>query len=289
MTTVAIASKPTPAAVLSRRGALAAALTVAVAALGTAPARAHDTWLLPDQPKVDAGQPVTFAITSGMAFPAEETAIDDERVARSAVRLAGAQEPFAGQREGERALHLSVVLARTGIATAWVELRPRSIELTPDQVSHYVEEIGAPAEVLARWQAMPEPRRWREAYRKHTKTFVRVGEAAEDRSWSEPVGSPVELVPEQDPTALTAGDELTILLLRGGAPAAGANVALVHAGGERAVVRATDAGGRVTFPLARAGWYLIRSTHLRPADAADLEWEADFATLTVRVGERTRR
>ena len=289
MTRTAVAARPAPAAVRSRRGALAAALSVAVAALGTAPARAHDTWLLPDQAKVEAGRPVTFAITSGMAFPAEETAIDDERVARSGVRLAGAQEQFASQREGERALHLTTVLARAGIATAWVELRPRSIELTPDQVSHYVEEIGAPPELLARWQAMPEPRRWREAYRKHTKTFVRVGEPAGDRSWSEPVGSPVELVPEQDPTALTAGDELTVLLLRGGAPAAGANVALVHAGGERALIRATDAGGRVTFPLASAGWYLMRSTHLRPAGAADLEWEADFATLTVRVGERSGR
>ena len=270
-----------PRVVALRRAGAVAALLASVAA---APARAHDTWLLPAQAKAAAGGSVTFAMTSGMAFPAEDTAIDADRVARSGLRLAGAQQPFARLDGSEHALKLTAPLERPGVATVWVELRPRTIELTADQVAHYVEEVGAPPEVLARWQATPEPRRWREAYRKHAKTFVRVGEPAGDRTWAESVGSPVELVPEQDPTALAAGGELTVRLLRDSAAAAGANVALVRAGEEQAVVRATDAEGRVTFSLPRAGWYLLKSTYLRPAAGGDLDWEAVFATLTFEVG-----
>jgi uncharacterized GH25 family protein len=270
-----------PRAAVLRRTAAVAALLAAVAA---APAWAHDTWLLPAQAKARAGGPVTFAMTSGMAFPAEDAAIDADRVARSGVRLAGAQQPFARLDASEHALKLTAPLERPGIATVWVELRPRTIELKPDQVAHYVEEVGAPPDVLARWQATPEPRRWREAYRKHAKTFVRVAEPpAGDRSWAEPVGSPAELVPEQDPTALVAGGELTVRLLRDGAPATGANVALVRAGEEQAVVRATNAEGKVTFSLPRGGWYLLKSTYLRPAAGGELDWEADFATLTFEV------
>jgi uncharacterized GH25 family protein len=261
----------------------AAAVAALLAGVAAAPARAHDTWLLPDQVKATAGGSATFAMTSGMAFPAEDSAIDADRLTRSGVRLAGAQQAFARLDGSEHALKLTAPLERPGVATVWVELRPRTMELTPDQVAHYVEEVGAPPEVLARWQATPEPRRWREAYRKHAKTFVRVGQPSGDRSWAEPVGSPVELVPEHDPTALVAGGDLTVRLLRDGAPATGANVALVRAGEEQAVVRATDAEGKVTFSLPHGGWYLLKSTYLRPAAAGELDWEADFATLTFEV------
>ena len=44
------------------------------------------------------------------------------------------------------------------------------------------------------------------------KTFVRVGESGADRSWEQPVGIALEIVPAKDPTALRAGDELTVRL-----------------------------------------------------------------------------
>ena len=35
---------------------------------------AHDTWLLPQSMRVPVGQPVQLALTSGMAFPADDFA-----------------------------------------------------------------------------------------------------------------------------------------------------------------------------------------------------------------------
>jgi hypothetical protein len=159
-----------------------ALLTTAIGLAGVAwPLRAHDTWLLPAQARVQPRTSVSLGITSGMDFPKDESAIAADRVGRSGVRLGGAERPFARKEEGEHALRLTVELTRPGIATAWVELKPRTIDLTPDDVAHYLEEIGAPAAVLSRWQAMPEPRRWRESYRKHVKSFVRVGDGPSDR------------------------------------------------------------------------------------------------------------
>ena len=259
-------------------------LSVAIGLAGVAsPVRAHDTWLLPAQARVQPGASVSLGMTSGMEFPKDDSAIAANRVGRSGVRLGGTERPFARQEEGEHSLRLAAELPRPGIATAWIELEPRTIDLTPDDVAHYLEEIGAPAAVLAGWQAMPEPRRWRESYRKHVKTFVRVGDGASDRSWAEPVGSPLELVPEQDPTALRPGDQLTVRLLRGGAPAPGLGVAMVRAGETAAVHRQTGADGRASFALEHDGWYLVRATDVRPATDKNLDWESDFATLTLEV------
>ena len=280
-------SRAVSVSLAGRRYAWSRSVSLLVVAIGLAgvasPVRAHDTWLLPAQSRVEPGASVSLGMTSGMDFPKDESAIAANRVGRSGVRVGDAERPFARQEEGEQALRLAVELPRPGIATAWIELAPRTIDLTPDDVAHYLEEIGAPAAVLARWQAMPEPRRWRESYRKHVKTFVRVGDGASDRSWAEPVGSPLELVPEQDPTAFRAGDQLTVRLLRGGAPASGLTVAMVRAGEPAAVHRQTGADGRASFTLEHEGWYLVRATDVRPATGKDLDWESDFATLTLEV------
>jgi len=269
----------------SRIVGVPAALAVALwLGLAGSVALAHDTWLLPAAAQAKPGGSLALAMTSGMAFPQEESPIRPDRIARSGVRLAGRELPLGGLKEGEKALALVAELGRPGVATFWLDLHPRTLDLTAEDVEHYLEEIGAPPAVRARWQAAPEPRRWRESYSKHVKTFVRVGAAADDRSWAEPVGSALELVPERDPTALLAGDELVMRLLRNGAPAAGVTVGLLRAGDAKSVDRATGDDGRVTFTVAAAGWYLLRSTDLRPASGADLDWESDFATMTFEVG-----
>jgi hypothetical protein len=45
----------------------------------------------------------------------------------------------------------------------------------------------------------------------------------------------------------------------------------------------TDAAGRATVPLPRAGRWLLRATLLRRAGDPALDWESDFATLVVAV------
>ena len=243
-------------------------------------ARAHDTWLLPASSQAKPGNSLRLEMTSGMAFPKRESPIKPDRIASQGVRLGGRRLPFDDPRVNKKELILTATLDRPGVATFWLDLHPRTLELTAEDVEHYFEEIGASAAVRERWQSAPEPRRWRESYTKHVKTFVRVGTPGSDRSWSEPVGSAFELVPERDPTGLRAGDELVVRLLRNGAPAAGVTVGLLRAGETKSVDRPTGDDGRVTFTIGAAGWYLLRSTDLRPASGPDLDWESDFATLT---------
>jgi len=69
-----------------------------------APAVAHDTWLLPARHAVPAGTTVVLDLTSGMAFPAPETAIKPDRIARAACRLAGKTFDIAGRSAGPRSV-----------------------------------------------------------------------------------------------------------------------------------------------------------------------------------------
>ena len=244
---------------------------------------AHDTWLLPTRFAVEAGGSCRLEMTSGMAFPALDSAIRPDRVTRAALRLNGSIAAIRDLHPGRRALELSARPLGEGVAALWVELAPKALELSEAQVEEYLQEIGMAGTIGPKWRNLPSPKRWRETYRKHAKTFVRVGAAKGDASWSEPVGMALELVPEADPTSLAAGAILPIRLLRNGEPLAGLAVAVDRGGPNCRTFQTTDAEGRARLTLDLAGKWLLTATDLRQS-ASGSGWESDFTTLTLEVG-----
>ena len=164
-------------------------LVVSVPAL----AFAHDTWLLPTQAAVAVGEPVLLEMTSAMKFPLPEVPPKPERIVRSGLRLGGTTLALAPLEGGGKALRLSAPAKLEGVATAWAESLPREIDMKPAQVDHYLAEVGA-TEAREQWTKGGRGP-WHEKYVKYTKSFVRVGGPREDRSWAEPVGLSLEIVP----------------------------------------------------------------------------------------------
>src|SRR5688572_7446842 len=108
-----------------------ARLIAATCVLGLVSARlpAHDTWL-----SSVAGGPadkaLRFHLTSGGAFPAPEHAIERERVATSGLRVGGQARPLSPLARQADVLVFQAVPGAAGLATAWVALRERVLDLT---------------------------------------------------------------------------------------------------------------------------------------------------------------
>jgi uncharacterized GH25 family protein len=248
-----------------------------------APAGAHDTWLLPGAFAVRAGGSVELAMTSGMGFPKNESPVAPDRIARSGFRAGGGsgELKIEGTRDG--ALRLSAVLSQAGVATLWAVSRPRTLDLKPDQVAHYLEEIGQADTVGKAWEARGRPA-FKETYSKATKTFVRVGTTSGKPLWQDPVGLPLELVPVSDPTAIKAGDTFVLRLLWEGKPLDTVKVAALGPDGKPQMLR-PDAAGRVSFAISRPGPWLFKATRLTESAKRPNEWESEFTTLTVEAGK----
>lgn len=263
-----------------------AAIAFVFTLAGSAPA--HDTWIGPRSFRATPGGTVVIELTSGMNYPALEYAIKPERVAVASMRLGGRVSTIDARVSTKRSLSLRTRASLEGIATIWTSLEPKALDLTPAQVEGYLDEIGASDEVRKAWATSPEPKVWHETYAKHAKTFVRVGRADGDRSWADPVGMRLEIIPEVDPTALKSGDEIVVRVLRNGAVAAGFAVGLVGPNGKSVDLRRTDLDGRVAFRLVSAGRWLLRGTDLRVADVDTGTWESDFTTLTLEAAGTNR-
>jgi hypothetical protein len=248
-------------------------------AFAAAPVAAHDTWLLP-RPGAPAGM-VEFDLTSAGTFPAPESVVAADRIARSGLRLAGRSEPLQPAGHDDKALRLRSRTAGVGLATAWIETRPLTLVLNEGELAHYLEDIGAEA-IRAEWKAAGL-RSWRESYVKLAKSLVHVGGPSADASWAEPVGLELEIVPERDPTTLRPDETLGVRVLFRGQPLAGQPVAAVRGGGGSGL-RRTDAQGRVSFALDLAGPWMVRATRLERASRPEADWRSWFSTLTFDLG-----
>lgn len=266
----------------SRHLALPAAFLFAAVPLVSA----HDTWLIPAKFHIAPGETTTLDLTSGMAFPKLDVGPKPERIRAIVCRLAGRTFEVKDFESGPHSLRIKTILPDTGIATLWVKSPPKEIELKPEQVKEYLDEIEAAEEVRKRWEETKEPKRWKESYNKHSKTFLRVGEPKDDNSWSKPVGMFLEIVPDKDPTTLHAGSDLPVHVLKDGQPLADFALGIIAEGESKGQIQKTDAAGQTTFDLKKAGRYLLRGTDLRPSQKQGTDWESDFATLTVQVAHK---
>lgn len=257
---------------------VAACLSICPAAI------AHDTWISPSTYAARRGETISFDLTSGMRFPILDAAVKPERVAKAGFVLAAKAGELSGFKSGEKSLRFERAFDADGVAIVWLQLSPKDIELTDEDVAHYLEEARASGEVQRAWSAQKGKRKWKELYTKCAKTCVAIGDTEDDRSWTQPVGMPLEFVPLTNPTALRVGSEAKFKLLRNGRPLADAAVAVHEADGSGAEYATTDAEGAVTFRFGHHGPAMLATVHLRPP-AQGKPWESEFSTLTFWVKE----
>lgn len=261
-----------------KRLSVAGLLVVVLAAR----ANAHETWMMPSEFASDVGAEARFDVSSGMAFPRLESPIRTERVAKAAYRLRGRVFEIKSAETEAASLVLRQVFADEGTAAAWLDLKPKDIELTDEKVEEYFAEINAPEKIRKLWAARKGRIAWKETYTKHAKTFVRVGRGGGDGSWRTPVGSALELVPMSDPCAVRARENFSVELRADGEPRADVSIGLMTEGSSERVFRTTDAQGRATFPIGKGGRALLFAVWLRPVDDG-AAWVSDFCTLTFQV------
>ena len=256
-------------------------LVLIAVALLAAPVHAHDTWLAPDRARAAAAGPVTLSLSSGMEFPKLDHAIAPDRVASAKWQRAGDRGALPTGTSAAHALEFRADAAQ-GITIYSVVLHPRPSKLKREQVREYVDHLGIPnaKEVFAAWEQSAKSEETGYRYMKYAKTFVRTGASDSSRAWAEPAGMRLELIPQNDPTAVTSGGTLDVVLLDRGKPLPRYPVALLRERAKEPVSAVTDAEGRVRLTLPAAGRYMLRATTLEPSADTTARWDVHFTTMT---------
>ena len=239
---------------------------------------AHDTWIAPEQ--FGRCGAVTLHMTSAPEFGKLETAIEPSRVVRAIIATPGRRinmKPVAAK----HSLDFNTDVPESGTSIVAVDLAPKTIDLTPAQVTEYLDEIGASDEIRAQWKA--HPGRWRETYTKHAKTFLRCG-TKDNRRYYIYTDMGLELIPQgTDPTSLKAGDALRVVLVAPKQPPLVVPIVVEREGAGR-IATVTQGNDRIaSIKFDQPGRYMLSATWLRRSDGETSDWVSDFTTLTFDV------
>lgn len=249
---------------------------------GVASAYAHETWMMPRQFIAATGTEVVLDVTSGMAFPQPESPIQLSRIRNAAFRLGGKKISISKRKIGSDVLMLTPTFSSDGLATVWIALKPRDIDLSDDKVAEYLDEIDATNDIRTLWAELRGKVPWKETYTKHAKTFVAVGNAKNDNSWSRGVGAALEFLPTTSPLEIKVGAEFTVELRFQSKSYSGLPVGFLVEGVAKPVFHKSDSQGKATFRMTHPGRAIFFTVRLL-FDKEKKTWVSDFCTMTVTV------
>ncbi len=246
---------------------------------------AHDLYLLPDDFVVKPGSKIRVAFHNGDSFPESEVAPKPDRLKDARLRSGTSTSPVTGLKiMGTRTVGDLDVPVR-GTLLLSVHTEPTFIELAADKFAAYLKEEGLTTVIDWRTKHGETRKPGRERYSKFAKSLVLSGGA--DDFYKQPLGFPIEIIPDSNPYQLHAGDSLPIRVLFRGKPMAGLQMEAAWAGkGKKktTVIGLTDAEGRIRVPLADAGLWRLHSLMMeRCADPGAADWESFWASLTFEV------
>jgi hypothetical protein len=249
-------------------------------------AQAHDTWFAAGPPTEGGDTPLVLG--TGNRFPLHEFGIAFPYLEQRGCRTRdGATVTLDLQLERAEALLLRAGTRGSksraaGIAlTCWAQLVPFDIEITPEKVAVYLDEIAAPQSTRDTWaaiQARGLP--WKERYTKHARLEL-AGTAAGAPPKPAPLG--MDLLLDHPGTPPRAGDTLKFQVLRDAAPLPGFAIELLGDSGAAGTWLRTDAQGRASVRVPQAGRWLLRGVDLHPSTERPDTWDSRFVTLAFEV------
>jgi uncharacterized GH25 family protein len=260
---------------------LAAAVSIAIAALAATPAPAHEFWIEPESGEINPGESIVADLKVGTMLNGESYPYLSNRFVAFTDTVGGETSVIVGN-DGDIPAMVKIA-ARPGLHV--IANQTVAFRLTYDDWSKFrgylaYEGLDQFAD-LHRKRGLPESG-FAERYIRYAKAVVQVGPvAASDADVR--IGMPFELIAEDNPYSPTV-QLLRVSLIWRGIPAANHQISIFRKDGVVTRTTAiTDAAGRASIPLPGDGEYLLNAVHLEPVDAAPVVWESHWASMSFKL------
>ncbi|MGI8734856.1 MAG: DUF4198 domain-containing protein [Pyrinomonadaceae bacterium] len=261
-------------------------LALAILSL-TSLASGHDLFLKLDSFFLQPYSPASVRLLNG-TFTRSDGLVARERFRDVSLLADGARrsgaESFSWQDEDKTSL-LELQTGAPGTYVVAVSTNAKEIDLKAADFNDYLRHDGIPDTLAERQKNRELSRDVRERYSKHVRAVFQVGDKLTD-DYKQPLGYPVEIIPQKNPYALKVGQTLAVLCTRMAKPLVNQFVIAgweSRAGKLHSIAMRTDANGLARFKLkAPAKWY-VKLIHMTPLADPKVNYESQWATLTFEI------
>ena len=261
-------------------------------------AQAHEYWFEPLVTPLAAGDTARLDIRVGEFFVGEAMGFG------AAQTVAFRQYSAAGVKDLRSLLPppsrgavatLNLPLPAPGSYLLAFDSQPSQISLPAGTFHAYLHDEGLDFIKTQREAAGNADKPGRERYRRHIKTLLKAGSAANvvpaaaatpDMTYATRTGQRLEIVPLNDPLLMRRGDALGLQVLFDNQPLAGALLKAWHRqSSQTLIIRAiTTADGKATVNLPYEGGWMVSVVHMVPAvGAKDLDWDSLWGNLSFNL------
>ncbi|MDQ2948889.1 MAG: DUF4198 domain-containing protein [Acidobacteriota bacterium] len=242
----------------------------------------HDLYLLPSSFFVSSGERIVVSINNGDSFPISEVAPQINRLQDTDLITPTAIYNMTSLGVNGKTVQGDVNIKSKGTLILTARTIPAYIDQEPEKFRDYLKQEGL-TEILSQQQPGQSAR---ERYSKYAKALIQ--SEASDEFFSHVVGFMIEIVPEKNPFTLHAGEELPILVLVRGKPAADLQIEAARAQtgpAEVKVIGRTDATGHATIPITGPGKWRLHTISMHKCSDPTLGqcWESFWASLTFEI------
>ncbi len=262
-----------------------AAGAVLATALATS-ATAHDFWVQPAQFWLAPNSTVLTSLQVGHGqFRQRWTAEANRVTSFYSLGPAGRTDRQAELRAGSMEQDHLLRFAGAGVHVLILQTSHAQSELPGLRFTSYIKDEGMTPAISLRDQLKIADQPGRELYTRRAKALVQVGppSAKSDALVTRPVGLSLEIVPEINPYAPSAGTSLPVRILYDGRPLAGALVKLNNLDFDGRPIEQirSDSAGRAVFNVPRTGSWQLNVIWTRPLKGdAKADFDTTFSSLT---------
>ena len=258
--------------------------------LCSGPAPCHDFWLQPGEYWLPPGVATPVTLQVGHGPYRQRSPIPARRITRfMAIGRGGAPQDLRERlHPGDPLEDGSLVFPETGIYVVVLETDNRAQSHLPAiRFNDYLQVEGLTPALEERRRLHRMDADGSEIYSRHAKAIVRVGMAlgaVASSGWvTQPLGLPLEIVPEVNPYGDPRPAALPVRVLYQGQPLPGALVKLTELehDAEPFETHRTDTAGRATFSLPNQGTWLLNVIWTQPLPkSAATDFETVFSSLS---------
>jgi len=246
--------------------------------------QAHEFWLQPKKYRHAIGEEIKLDFRVGESFEGEFWDLQRHKVERMELHRASGVKDLLKAVKTTAGNNLAFKADVVGTYLFSMQSKAAYIELEGEKFNDYLKEDGLDYILDERTKAGILSQPSKEYYTRFAKLLVQAGDKTDD-TFKKKLGLRYEIVPDQNPYLLKAGDYLQCHVYYQGKPAAHALVKIWNKVNTTTFLQNlyTESDGSVRFPINASGPWMVSSVWMIASEKADADYHSLWASLVFGI------